>query len=119
MAGVLGVADQIVLVAAPAVDGTRSAAATLDWLDAHSRSDLVTGAVVVVSAVRRGGAVDVDRVVEHFTGRCRSVLQVPYDPHLAEGAQFDLDALRPATRRAYVELAAAVADGFTAGTGRR
>ncbi len=41
MAGVLGVADQIVLVAAPAVDAARSAAATLDWLDAHSRSDLV------------------------------------------------------------------------------
>jgi len=119
MAGVLGVADQIVLVAAPAVDGARSAAATLDWLDAHGRSDLVRQAVVVVSAVRRGGAVDVDRVVEHFAGRCRAVLQVPYDPHLAEGAQFDLDALRPATRRAYVELAAAVADGFTAGTGRR
>jgi len=119
MAGVLGVADQIVLVAAPAVDGARSAAATLDWLDAHGRSDLVRDAVVAVSAVRRGGAVDVDRVVEHFAGRCRSVLQVPYDPHLAEGAQFDLDALRPATRRAYVELAAAVADGFTGGTGRR
>lgn len=119
MAGVLGVADQIVLVAAPAVDGARSAAATLDWLDAHGRSDLVRDAVVVVSAVRRGGAVDVDRVVEHFAGRCRTVLQVPYDPHLAEGAQFDLRALRPATRQAYIELAAAVADGFTGGTGRR
>jgi len=89
MAGVLGVADQIVLVAAPAVDGARSAAATLDWLDAHGRSDLVRDAVVAVSAVRRGGAVDVDRVVEHFAGRCRSVLQVPYDPAERAGFEFE------------------------------
>jgi len=118
MAGVLGVVDQVVLVAAPAVDGARSAAATLDWLDAHGRSDLVSAAVVVVSTVRRGGDVDVDRVLEHFAGRCRTVLQVPFDPHLATGAEFDLDALRPATRQAYLELTAAVADGFTAQCGR-
>ncbi|MGC7327611.1 MinD/ParA family protein, partial [Mycobacteroides abscessus subsp. abscessus] len=33
MAGVLGEANAIVLVTSPAIDGARSALATLDWLD--------------------------------------------------------------------------------------
>ena len=37
---------------------------------------------------------------------------VPYDPHLEEGAEIDLDALRRDTREALIELAAVVADGF-------
>ena len=60
MAGVLRLADQIVLVSSPSVDGARSASATLDWLAAHHYGDLVRGAVVVLSAIRpqkqeRGG----------------------------------------------------------------
>ena len=49
MAGVLRLADQIVLVSSPSVDGARSASATLDWLAAHSYGDLVRNAVVVLS----------------------------------------------------------------------
>ena len=44
MAGVLRLADQIVLVSSPSVDGARSASATLDWLDAHGYGDLVSDA---------------------------------------------------------------------------
>jgi MinD-like ATPase involved in chromosome partitioning or flagellar assembly len=39
---------------------------------------------------------------------------VPFDPHLEEGAEIDLDRLRPNTRAALIELAAVVADGFPA-----
>jgi MinD-like ATPase involved in chromosome partitioning or flagellar assembly len=42
------------------------------------------------------------------------VLQVPFDPHLEEGAEISLERLRPQTRDALAELAAAVADGFPA-----
>src|SRR5262249_33638296 len=52
MAGVLRLADQIVLVSSPSVDGARSASATLDWLATHGHGDLVRGAVVALSAVR-------------------------------------------------------------------
>ena len=41
MSGVLQLADQIVLVSSPSVDGARSASATLDWLEAHNCGDLV------------------------------------------------------------------------------
>jgi MinD-like ATPase involved in chromosome partitioning or flagellar assembly len=114
MAGVLGLADQIVLVSSPSVDGARSASATLDWLDAHDYSDLVRNAVVVLSTVRprSKSTVDLDRLEQHFAARCRDVVRVPYDPHLEEGAEVELEQLSPATTEAYLRLAATVGDGF-------
>jgi MinD-like ATPase involved in chromosome partitioning or flagellar assembly len=114
MAGILELADQIVLVSSPSVDGARSASATLDWLDAHGHGDLVRDAVVVLSAVRRKGKsmVDLDRLEQHFAARCRAVVRVPYDPHLEEGAEVRLEYLDTETADAYLCLAALVADGF-------
>ncbi len=114
MAGVLHLADQIVLVSSPSVDGARSASATLDWLAAHNYGELVRGAVVVLSAVRPRGktSVDLGRLEEHFAARCRAVVRVPYDPHLAEGAEVDLGRLSRATADAYLVLAAEIGDGF-------
>jgi MinD-like ATPase involved in chromosome partitioning or flagellar assembly len=114
MAGILELADQIVLVSSPSVDGARSASATLDWLDAHSYSDLVRGGVVVLSAVRgkSKSAVDLNRLELHFAARCRAVVRIPYDPHLEEGAEFELNYLSPDTAEAYLTLAAEVADAF-------
>jgi MinD-like ATPase involved in chromosome partitioning or flagellar assembly len=114
MAGVLRLADQIVLVSTPSVDGARSASATLDWLAAHGFGGLARDAVVVLSAVRPRGrsTVDLARLEEHFAARCRAVTRVPYDPHLEEGAELELDQLQRATMDAYLMLAAVVGDGF-------
>ncbi|QVQ54957.1 AAA family ATPase [Spiractinospora alimapuensis] len=114
MAGVLGLADQIVLVSSPSVDGARSASATLDWLEAHQYGDLVRGGLVVLSMVnpKGRGAVDLAQLEEHFRRRCRSVVKIPWDTHLEEGAEIDLDRLDPATRDAYLELAAYVGEAF-------
>jgi len=114
MAGILELADQIVLVSSPSVDGARSASATLDWLDAHDYGDLVRGGVVVLSAIRRKSksTVDLNRLEQHFAARCRAVVRVPYDPHLEEGAEVELEMLNEETADAYLTLAALVADGF-------
>jgi MinD-like ATPase involved in chromosome partitioning or flagellar assembly len=114
MAGVLRLADQIVLVSSPSVDGARSASATLDWLQAHGYGDLVRNAVVVLSVVRprSKSTVDMDRLEQHFAARCRAVARIPYDPHLEEGAEVDLGQLNRATADAYLALAAEVGDGF-------
>jgi MinD-like ATPase involved in chromosome partitioning or flagellar assembly len=114
MSGVLQLADQIVLVTSPSVDGARAASATLDWLEAHEYGDLVKSATVVICSVRprSKSTIDLDRLEAHFAARCRSVIRVPYDPHLEEGAEIDLDLLQPATLDAYLCLAAAVGDGF-------
>ncbi len=115
MAGVLRLADQIVLVSSPSVDGARSASATLDWLAAHQYGDLVRGAVVVLSAIRprSKSAVDLARLEQHFAARCRAVVRIPYDAHLEEGAEVDLAQLSRATADAYLVLAAEVGDGFS------
>ncbi|UBU13623.1 MinD/ParA family ATP-binding protein [Nonomuraea gerenzanensis] len=114
MGGVLGLADQIVLVSSPSVDGARAASATLDWLEAHHYADLVKNATVVLCSVRprSKSAVDIKKLEAHFAARCRAVIRVPYDPHLEEGAEIDLDRLQEPTRDAYLQLAACVGDGF-------
>jgi MinD-like ATPase involved in chromosome partitioning or flagellar assembly len=114
MAGVLHLADQIVLVSSPSVDGARSASATLDWLAAHQYGELVRGAVVVLSAVRpkSKSTVDLDRLEHHFATRCRAVVRIPYDTYLEEGAEVDMARLHRATADAYLALAAEVGDGF-------
>ena len=117
MRAILPSADQLVVVAAPSLDGARSASLTLDWLDKHGHEQLSRSSVVVINAVRERGLVDVDKLQAHFARRCRAVVRIPYDRHLETGAEIVLDELAPATRSAYVKLAAAVADGFQAPTG--
>lgn len=115
MQAILEGADSLIVVSSGSVDGARSASATLDWLDAHGYSRLVATSVAVINAVRpRSGKVDLPRVVEHFEQRCRAVKLIPFDPHLEEGAEIDLDRLRPGTREAVLELAAVVAQNFPA-----
>lgn len=113
MSAVLSKADVLIVVSSGSVDGARSAAATLDWLDAHGHQDLVRNSVAVLNAVRpRAGKVDLSKVVDHFSRRCRAVRLLPFDPHLGEGAEISLDRLKPKTREALLELAAVVAGDF-------
>ncbi|WP_165605629.1 MinD/ParA family ATP-binding protein [Mycobacterium kubicae] len=115
MSAILAKSDALIVVASGSIDGARSASATLDWLEAHGHEDLVRNSIAVINAVRpRTGKVDMQKVVEHFARRCRAVRLVPFDPHLEEGAEIDLDRLKRSTREALVELAAVVADGFPA-----
>ncbi|CRY80583.1 MinD-like ATPase involved in chromosome partitioning or flagellar assembly [Nocardia farcinica] len=113
MAGVLDMASSLVLVTSPAIDGARSASATLDWLEHHGYGKLVERTVVVVNASRRGAStVDLDQLRKLFLDRTRAVQVVPFDDHLAEGAEIDLELVSKPTRRALLELAAMVADDF-------
>lgn len=115
MTAVLENADTLIVVSSGSVDGARSASATLDWLDAHGHQELVRNSIAVINAVRpRSGKVDMTKVVDHFSRRCRAVRVVPFDPHLEEGAEISLDRLKRETRDALIELAAVVADGFPA-----
>jgi MinD-like ATPase involved in chromosome partitioning or flagellar assembly len=113
MKAVLEKADALIVVSSGSIDGARSASATLDWLDAHGYEELVRNSIAVINAVRpRSGKVDMQKVVDHFSRRCRAVRLVPFDPHLEEGAEISLDRLKRETREALIELAAVVADGF-------
>jgi MinD-like ATPase involved in chromosome partitioning or flagellar assembly len=113
MKGVLDIADSLVIVSSSSVDGARSASATLDWLDAHGYHDLVSRSVAVINSVRpRSGSVDLDKLAQHFGARCRAVCRIPFDEHLEQGAEIELDRLSPETRFALLQMAATVADDF-------
>jgi MinD-like ATPase involved in chromosome partitioning or flagellar assembly len=119
MRGVLTMADQLIVVATPSVDGGNSASTTLDWLIAHGFEDLVRRSITVISAVRPSSKeIDLSQLIAHFAARCRGVISIPYDSHLATGAEVDLEYLRPATADAYLELAAQVAEGFASQRGQ-
>ncbi len=113
MKGVLDLADSLVIVSSGSIDGARSASATLDWLDAHGYHELVGRSVAVINSVRpASGKVDLERVSAHFASRCRAVCRMPFDEHLEEGAEIELDRLGTDARLAALELGATVADGF-------
>ncbi len=114
MGSTLAGADQIVLVTTPSLDGLRSAGLTLDWLAAHGYDHLLLHGVVVLNDVGRRTGTDLAQAREYFRSRCRAVVDIPTDPHLAEGGPTDLGRLGERTRLAYLELAAAVAEGFDA-----
>lgn len=120
MSSILTLSHQIVLVTSPSVAAARSAEATLDWLHAHDHSDLVKTATVVLSSVRprSKSTVDLDALRAYFGERCRAVVEIPFDPHLEEDSEVDLDRLTEETRNAYLVLAATVGDAFPA-AGRR
>ncbi|MFF4212679.1 SCO5717 family growth-regulating ATPase [Streptomyces sp. NPDC001796] len=111
MRGVLDLADQLIIISTPSVDGASSASTTLDWLSANGFADLVQRSVTVISGVRETGKmIKVEDIVAHFETRCRGVVVIPFDEHLAAGAEVDLDMMRPKTREAYFDLAALVAE---------
>ncbi|HVV11079.1 AAA family ATPase [Amycolatopsis sp.] len=113
MKGVLDSADALVVVSSGSVDGATSASATIDWLEAHGYGDLVKRSIVTINSVRpKAGSVDLDKLAAHFEARARAVCRIPFDPHLEEGAEIELDRLEPDTRMALLELAAAMADAF-------
>ncbi len=111
MRGVLDLADQLIIISTPSVDGASSASTTLDWLSAHGYADLVSRSITVISGVRETGKmIKVDDIVSHFETRCRGVVVVPFDEHLSAGAEVDLDMMRPKVREAYFNLSAMVAE---------
>lgn len=112
MDGTLALADSLVIVGSVTVDGASRASRTLDWLVAHGHAELVARAVVVLSKDRTSTEIDAERLIAHFSARCRAVVVVPHDPHLATGSRIELHRLRPATHDAFVALAAHLADGF-------
>ncbi|MBA2809379.1 MinD/ParA family protein [Streptomyces sp. KM273126] len=113
MRGVLDLADQLIIISTPSVDGASSASTTLDWLSANGFADLVQRSVTVISGVRETGKmIKVEDIVAHFETRCRAVVVIPFDEHLSAGAEVDLEMMRPKTREAYFDLAAIIAEDF-------
>ena len=120
MYGILDEADALVVVSPTAQDGARSAAATLSWLTKHGYADLVSRSVVAINSTRPGSSsLDLDQLEDVFAQRgVRAVKTLPYYDHLGEGGPIDVKLLNKRTARAYLELVAAIADGFPDSVGK-
>lgn len=113
MSGILQSADNLIIAAGYAVSGAKRARSTLHWLASHGYEDLARNAVVVITDKDEvSSRVDKDAIEDHLSGICRQLIAVPHDRGVADGDLVTLDALRPETRRAYREIAAAIVDGY-------
>jgi len=106
-------ADQLVVVSTVREDTGQSAAWALDALRAAGHEDAVRRAVTILS----DAAPKVDkelrkRLRTHFGALTRTVVEVPYEPELVGGGRIDYRKLRPATRAAWLQATAAVAEGL-------
>ena len=113
MKGILQSADNLIIAAGYAVSGAKRARSTLQWLAHHGYEDLASNAIVVITDKDEvSSRVDKDAIEEHLSGICRQLIAVPHDRGVADGDLVTLEALRPETRRAYREIAAAMVDGY-------
>lgn len=113
MSGILQSADNLIIAAGYAVSGAKRARSTLQWLAGHGYEELARNAIVVITDKDEvSSRVDKDAIEDHLSGICRQLIAVPHDRGVADGDLVTLDVLRPETRRAYKEIAAAIVDGY-------
>lgn len=106
-------AHQLVIPTLAAPESAESAALLLEELiarDPHS-AQLARDAVVIVTESERGAPRDVRDIAEAFRALVRAVALIPFDFALKRGP-LRFDTLRPATRRAWIEAGAAIANGL-------
>jgi MinD-like ATPase involved in chromosome partitioning or flagellar assembly len=117
MKGVLANADSIIVVASTTRDSAQAAGRVMDWLRESGHHGLLARSVVVLNNVTgRSDRKLIDTLFQTFARRVGGdrVFVLPYDRHLAAGGVVDIDQLRPATRRQFLEIAAAMAANFPA-----
>lgn len=110
---VLRTSDAVVVVTPATVGGVTGAVATLNWLSSHGFDHLIATSVVAI--VRQHPAkptVDIEAIEKLFASAQRPTIQIPFDPHLAEGGEIDLRMLEKETVLAFEDLASDLADDF-------
>jgi MinD-like ATPase involved in chromosome partitioning or flagellar assembly len=110
---VLGLADQLILVAPASADAARSLAMTQEWLGSNGHGDLAAHAVTVINGVSKASLADVEQAEAVARGRCRAIVRIPWDDGLAAGAT-GVSSLRPQARHAYTALAGVLVAGLAA-----
>jgi MinD-like ATPase involved in chromosome partitioning or flagellar assembly len=104
---VLQHADRVVIVSRADPAGLTQAQQTMDRLVSNNRPDLVQEAVVVLNHSRPAAGWTLDAGSKRaLRSRCRGIVTVPRDGHLAMGSTVELSWLTPDAYRAYLRLAA-------------
>jgi MinD-like ATPase involved in chromosome partitioning or flagellar assembly len=119
VAKLLAEAGQLVLVAPASPDAARAVSMTCEWLSGHGHAALAKHSIAVLNGVSQRSVRHAEQAELVLRGRCRAIVRVPWDDHLAEpqpvrGIRDSLEAadgqarlarLRPAVLQAYTALA--------------
>ena len=106
--------DALVVVSSPWIDGAATAGQTMDWLANRGLTGLLRRTVVVLNdsdghADKRTRGI----LAQQFAGQGQVVVEVPFDGHLRPGGVISgTRELSAATRRKFIEIAAALAEHF-------
>jgi len=133
VARVLAVADQLILVAPASPDAARALAMTQEWLGAHGYEALAANSITVVNGLSKRSMPHAEQAELVVRGRCRAIVRVPWDDHLAEplaergirdslnpaAAASRLGQLRPPVLQAYTALAGVLVAALAASPQRR
>jgi MinD-like ATPase involved in chromosome partitioning or flagellar assembly len=133
VARVLSAADQLVLVAPASPDAARAFAMTQEWLGTHGYGALSANSIAVVNGLSKRSMPHAEQAELVVRGKCRAIVRVPWDDHLAEpqterGIRDSLDPgaaasrlgqLRPPVLQAYTALAGVLVAALSASLPRR
>jgi MinD-like ATPase involved in chromosome partitioning or flagellar assembly len=132
VARLLAEAGQLVLVAPASPDAARAVSMTCEWLSGHGHAALAKRSIAVLNGVSQRSVRHAEQAELVLRGRCRAIVRVPWDDHLAEpGAergirdlesadgQARLARLRPAVLQAYTALAGVLVSSLSDDPARR
>jgi len=106
--------DALIVVSSPWVDGAAAAGQTMDWLVGRGMTGLLARTVIVLNdsdghADKRTRSI----LAQQFGSHGQTVIEVPFDGHLRPGGVIDgTTEMSAATRRRFIEIAAALAGHF-------
>jgi MinD-like ATPase involved in chromosome partitioning or flagellar assembly len=133
VAKMLAEAGQLVLVAPASPDAARAVSMTGEWLSGHGHAALAKHSIAVLNGVSQRSVRHAEQAELVLRGRCRAMVRVPWDDHLAEpeaerGIRGSLEAgdgqarlarLRPAVLQAYTALAGVLVSSLADDPARR
>ncbi|CDO87776.1 MinD/ParA family ATP-binding protein [Mycobacterium triplex] len=111
MDAVLPEARALVVVSGTSIDAVRKTRTTLEWLSNNGYRRLM-GSTVLAMNYTEPAKLDgvVTKEFESLSARVAATVVLPFDRHVHEGTELGLDRLSRESRRAYLEMAAAIGD---------
>ncbi|WP_231983541.1 MinD/ParA family protein [Mycobacterium sp. E2733] len=113
MDAVLPEAQALVVVTSTSLDAIRKTGTTLDWLGNNGYQASVGSTILAINHVEPAKVeLLAAKELERLSARVAATVVLPFDRHIHEGKQIELDLLSKESRRSYLEMAAVLADMF-------
>ncbi len=120
MEAVLPESRALVVVTSTSVDAIRKTRTTLEWLCHNGYQRFMKSTVLAINHVEPARVDSVAaKELERLSAHLAATVVLPFDRHVHEGKQIELDRLSKESRRSYLEMAAVLADMFAGLGGQR